>query len=166
MIDIKEIKAGDIMLIGSKKGLVPKTIRYFTGCKYNHAGIVVDYLGDLYMLEAQERGFHPSNRLDNWLEEKEKKGDTLLFLRAKEPIDIRKVYLNLSEMVGAGYEFSNLVFFQLIKAATGKYMGSRDSKRVICSEAVAYAYPQFFDEPFSTTPEEIFNNPHFSDVFV
>jgi hypothetical protein len=161
---MKEIRAGDVMLIGTAKGFVPKAIRYFTKCKYNHAGIVVDYLGDLYMLEAQERGFHPSNRLDNWLTEKKKNKDNVLFIRPKRIFFLKDVYVNLSKMVGANYEFTNLVFFQLIKAMTGIYFGSRDSKTVICSEAVAYAYPELFEEPFSTTPEEIYENPEFFEV--
>ena len=164
MIDIKDIKAGDVMLIGSNEGLVPKVIRYFTKCKYNHAGIVVEYLGDLYMLEAQERGFHPSDRLDNWMKTKKERGDSVLFLRPNRIFFLKDVYANLSKMVGAGYEFANLVFFQFIKAIFGVYFGTKDSKRVICSEAVAYAYPELFEEPFSTTPEEIFDNPEFYEV--
>ena len=163
-MNIKDIKAGDVMLIGSNEGFIPEVIRYFTKCKYNHAGIVVEYLGELYMLEAQERGFHPSKQLDDWIKEKKDRKDSVLFIRPKKIFFIKDVYANLQGMVGAGYEFANLVFFQLIKAIFGVYFGTKDSKRVICSEAVAYAYPELFEEPFSTTPEEIYENPDFTEV--
>ena len=160
----KEVKPLDIVLLGSKKGFVPKAIRLFRKSTYNHAGIVAEYLGELYIVEAQERGFHPTKTVEEWIKEKKEKGDKVVFLRASKPFDLNLGYSRLKSMVGAGYEFFNLTFYQVIKALTGKWYGTKDSKRVICSEAVAWVYEEYFEEPFSTTPDEIYENPDFTEV--
>jgi hypothetical protein len=151
----------DLVFLGNKKGFLPKAIRFITGFEYNHVGIVVKYLDKLYVLEAKARGFHPTLSLDNWIKEKSERGDRVAILRDKNNSSKEAVYGRLEKIAGNNYEFLNLLFFQIIKIVTGRWLGSKDSSTVICSEAVAYAYKDYFDNPYEATPVEIFYNDNF-----
>lgn len=157
------IKPFDVLLLSSK-GFVPKAIQFFTKFEYNHVAIVIPYANELYVVEAQERGFHPSKTLTNWLEEKNKKGNCVAVLRSKKELDEQVMYTRFKNLVGANYEFVNLVFFQLIKVFTHKWFGSKDNKTVICSEAIAWIYEDYFEKPYQVTPKEIFKNENFEVV--
>lgn len=154
------IKPLDIVLLSSG-GLIPRLIKRFTKFEYNHAGIVIEHLGKLYICEAQERGFNPTHELEAWKKLKDERGDSYIFLRPKEPFDKALGYDRLDSLIGAGYEFLNLTFYQLVRIFTGKYIGPKSDKRVICSEAVAHVYKDYFDKPYLVTPKEIYDNENF-----
>jgi len=151
-----EIKPLDIILVGTKKGFVPWAIKKFTKCKYNHAAIVAECLDELWVYEAQAKGFYPTKRLDQWIMDHEKNGDYLCFMDSKETLlEKRKGFQRISRLIGKNYEFLNLTLFQLSRIFFSKFPGPKNNNQVICSEAVAYVYQEYFPKHYQTTPKEL-----------
>lgn len=159
-----DFKEGQVILVNTKKGFIANTIKWFTKCKYNHVAIITEYLGELFITEAVAKGFVPTMSLEAYLKEiEEKKDKEILILEpyAFYTQHIQVTYNRLKQVANKGYEFLNLTLFQIIKQLTGKWIGTKDSKRVICSEAVAYAFPMIFPEPWKVDPQDFFVSPRF-----
>lgn len=160
-------KAGQVILVHTKKGFVPKSIQLFTKCKYNHVAIITEYLGELFITEAVAKGFVPTMSLEEYLYEIDRKKEKEIIVL--EPIQeyaqhIQVTYNRLKQIANKGYEFLNLTVYQLVKQLTGKWIGSKNSKRVICSEAVAYAFPSIFSDYYKIDPEDFYNCPKFDQL--
>ena len=159
-----DIQEGDIILVHSKKGFVPKAIRYFTKCHYNHAAMVIKAMGELYVLEAVENGFILTQTLKEYLKETPKKREILI----KRPhnqswISIQDAYKRISIIIGHKYDFKSLLFSQLIWQLTkeNNWKGKKDikaAKRIYCSEACAFAYSHLFPEWWTVAPVDLFDS--------
>ena len=155
-------KAGDIILVHTQKGFVPKGIRYFTKCYYNHAAIVIKAMGELCVLEAIGRGFMITQTLEEYIKESPGKRN-IAFYRPKEHIGISSVNDRLKDIIGHPYDYKSLLVSQLIKQVSkkDKWEGpenARAMKNIYCSEACAYAYPTIFPEWWSVAPSDIFES--------
>jgi len=155
-----ELKPLDIILIGGDN-LIGKIIRKITKCEYSHVGIIIEHLGELYVCEAKAKGFYPTQPIVEWFDTHP---GSVKVLRAKMEMPKKVGYQRLADLMGKGYEFKNLLFFQLIKEITGKWFGSKDSKRLICSEAIAWVYKEYFKKPYLVTPKIILNSDKFREV--
>ena len=153
------IKALDIGLVGTKKGIVPWLIKKATGCKYNHAVIVAECLDELWVYEAREKGFYPTKPLHRWVYENEEKGNLMCFMSPKKLVLSKKIgFQRISNLIGKNYEFLNLTLFQLFRILFSKFPGPKNNNQVICSEAVAKVYEEIFPDNYQTTPKEIFES--------
>lgn len=166
-----DIQEGDIILIHTKKGFVPKGIRFFTKCHYNHSAIVVMSMGELCILEAIERGLMITKTLEQYLEETPRKRE-IVVLRPKLGFKVKKhtLYSRLKDIIGRPYDFKSLLYSQLIQQITKKYRwkGARNmkaSKHIYCSEACAYAYPKIFPNWWAISPADIFKSDKFDHLF-
>ena len=164
-----DIKEGDIILVHTKKGFIPKGIRYFTKCHYNHSAIVVRAFRTLCVLESVGRGFMITKTLEEYIEETPEKRE-ILALRAIEKLDKPNFYNRIKDILGHPYDFKSLLYSQLIQQLTKRYIwkGARNvkaSKRVYCSEACAYVYPEIFPNWWAVAPVDIYNEKRFKEVF-
>jgi len=162
--EIHDIQEGDIILVHSKKGFIPKAIRYFTKCHYNHAAMVIKAMGELAVIEAVENGFIITQSLDQYVKETPEKREILV----KRPImqhfsSIQSAYFNIFNIIGNKYDFKSLLFSQLIWQITKekKWKGKKDikaAKRIYCSEACAFAYKDLFPEWWTVAPVDLFKS--------
>ena len=151
-------------------------IRILTKCYYNHAALVVEYLGTLYIAEAVANGFVVTERLDKYMSEL---GDVreIAVLRSKPNFGytVETVYNNITAVVDKPYAYGTLLFTQVVYLLTQKMFGkgwwtgknNEDDKRTIeCSEVIANAYNTFFTGTIArTTPADIWNCPNFDVIF-
>jgi hypothetical protein len=138
-----KIQTGDILLYSSK-GFIGKAIQFFTRSKVNHVSIAIEIWGEMYVYESIEKGFVPVKLEDSI------KGKDIFVLKPDFKVDKKAISLLTTSMAGHHrYDFASLLFFQVIYQVTkrvagkGLWIGRKDanaSKRLYCSEAVAYIY--------------------------
>lgn len=164
MINLEKVQKHDVVLVSSKS-LIGRAIQKATKFDYNHVAIVIELNHELFIAEAVSSGFRPTFTLNEYIEIANKKGKKLLFLRSKSIIPNDKtIGERVNELMNKKYEFVNLVFFQLVKQITKKWIGTKNTNRVICSEAVAYCYQEFFPAYYKTEPEEFYYSDDFRQV--
>lgn len=161
-------QAGQVILVNTtKKKFHTWAIKKFTKCKYNHVAIITEYLGELFVTEAVAKGFVPTMPLEEYLYEidTKKEKEILILEPVKEYAQhIKVTYKRLRQIANKGYEFLNLTLYQIIYQTTGKWIGTKNANRVICSEAVAYAFPSIFSESYRIDPEDFYNCPKFDQL--
>lgn len=167
-----DIQEGDIILVHSKKGFIPKAIRYFTKCHYNHAALVVEGLGGkLYVLEAVENGFILTKSLDKYIAETPRVREILVKRPYYQTFDkVREFYNRIDQIIGNKYDFKSLLFSQLIWQVTNKkkWKGKKDikaAKRIYCSEACAFAYPSLFPSWWNIAPSDLYESDKLQTTF-
>lgn len=163
------IKEGDIILVHTKKGFIPKGIRFFTKCFYNHSAIVVKSMGELCILEATERGVLVTGTLNAYLKDTPKKRHILVLRPSSVNGGIDQVYERLKNIVGNPYDFKSLLYSQLINQLSIKYRwkgktGPKAAKRMYCSEVCAYAYLSLFPEWWSVAPVDLYESKKLEEV--
>jgi hypothetical protein len=164
-VDITFIQPGYILLYRSEK-LLSKIIRFLQKCPYHHSGIVIELWGELFVAESKTHGLSV-NRLHDSI-----RRSKIMVLKPKfeyDPIQINKFVVPI--LGKHKYDIMSLLFYQFIYLITGKWIGRRDehaSKRLYCSEFVAYVFHSLFNvfhDWYKTNPRMIFENPNF-DHFV
>lgn len=134
---IEELKTGDILLYRSK-GVLPWLIRLFTNSHVNHAAICVEIWGEMFVAESESKGF-VLNKIGDSV-----RGSEIWVMRYIKPIDYKSFAVRIASMLGKHrYDFASLLFFQVWYSLTGEWVGKNDkhaSKRLYCSEAIAYIY--------------------------
>ena len=160
MANKNELKPLDVILIGGDN-LIGKVIRKITKCEYSHVGIIIEHLGELYVCEAKAKGFYPTKPVREWFLTHPGR---VKVLRAKMEMSKKVGYERLGRLIGNPYEFTNLVVYQLINEYTGKWIGTKGSKKLICSEAIAWVYKEYFDKPYLVTPKIILNSDKFREI--
>ena len=165
----EDIKPGDILLVHTKKGFVPRAIRYFTKCYYNHAAIVVEAMGELCVLEAVGRGFMITKTYEEYRSESPKKRNYIVMRTKKDvPFNLKDVNTRLKNIIGHPYDYKSLLYSQLINQVTSEWKGVRDikaEKRIYCSEACAYAYHHLFPRWWRIAPVDIYNHEGLETVY-
>jgi len=158
---IEELRTGDILLYRSK-GFLPKAIRFFTRGKFNHVSIAVEFWGEMFVAESESKGFVPNKVRESI------KGSDVWVMRYLQPINQRSFAMRITGMLGKHrYDFASLLLFQVWYALTGEWIGKKDkhaSKRLYCSEAIAYIYAnEVFEmtEWWKYNPQMIWDEPGF-----
>jgi hypothetical protein len=141
------VKELSIILVHKKKidsfdSIPAPFIQIATKCYYNHVAIVAMYLGELWILEANSKGFVPFMSLENYRNRIGYKIE-IAVLDPVKTYDEKEVYARLREISGKGYDYWSLIWFQLLYIITGKWKGHTGEyakDKVYCSEAIAYAF--------------------------
>lgn len=159
---IHDLKTGDILLYRSNH-LLAKAIRFFTNGKVNHASICVIISDEIFVAESEKEGFVLNKLADSI------KGRKILVMRYSASVAEKKLAMRVMSMIGKHrYDFASLLFFQAWYAITGNWIGRRDkhaSKRLYCSEAIAYIYNEevgIMNEWWKYNPQMIFEEPGFT----
>lgn len=134
MLGIKEY---DVIMVQSK-GFVQSIIRAATKSEFNHCAIVVKIKGVFMIAEAVYGGFRITKTLQSYIDES-KEGDRKIKVIRNPNVPL-SAGSRFTSLLNKKYEYVNLVFFQLRKAVTGKYKGTTNIDRVICSEACGFIH--------------------------
>lgn len=151
--------------------LLSRTIRWFTRSKVSHSLITFrdETLDKVFVMEANGRGF----MLVPWA--KWRTGNTMI---ARYRIDIEpelqlESLRSLANMLGAEYDYKSLLAFVLRRFASRMKNPLDDSKKLICSEAVAkflhgtlHDDMKVFREYGTWTPEDLLEEVRRRNVFV
>lgn len=174
-----KLKTGDILLVNTNSW-IGKTIAWFQGNSYHHAGIIMRDGDNVWVFEAIETGM-AFTEFSEYQRNKKNKGYELLILRPKSDIwssvsdyHFRQFCLPLTQI---RYEFKNLLGFQAIRYLSEKLFGlniwigrsSKKSKRAfICSELVMFIYNiyhGFFEDNWHKgSPNDIYNHNYFNHI--
>lgn len=131
-IPLPKLKQGDILLYRDGNSPITKLIRLFTTSDYNHASI---YLGNNYVAESLARGF--SIRKYEDMNYSLNHGVDVFRFRRKN-FDSKKVKFYVLKYLGRKYGFIDLL--KIVLNILTKITFKKESKRLICSEAVALVY--------------------------
>jgi len=125
------MKDWDIILVKNTKGNIFQRvywwlIRYFTKSNYNHAQLVRDFNGKLYICESGTTGFRVTKTLDKWwMEQEERERD---FIVIDIPTYSRKRF---DEILGNKYDAGYWTYL------TKKFS---DMKTSNCFQSIAYIF--------------------------
>ena len=180
-INSSEIQVGDIGLVDSYS-LLARMIKFFMKvyCKllrlpvrkfYNHAFLVVDIWGTMYVAEALGKGITVTPWESTWY----KGSSRVKILRPKKELgeqekkDLSRIAVTYA-LQPTRYDFLNFIL-QIILILTGKWIGPKGKKarkRLYCSEAAATwineVRPGTFKAPEATNPLDIDLNENFYPV--
>ena len=136
----------------------------FTKSYYNHVGVVVRNWDVPCLNEAVETGVNAvplSDRL--------KKSDVKILRPKIVYMDERQMAVRANSKIGhTGYDFSGLLFYQLIYQLTGHWLGHTGvhaEGRMYCGEYAAWCYVALFSNYWKTTPADIERSSDFNVVF-
>jgi hypothetical protein len=143
--NISDVKELSIILVHKNKidsfdSIPAPFIQIATRCYYNHVAITAMYLGELWIIEANSKGFVPYMSWDNYQNRIGSKIEIAVLERI-EPINKINAYKRMREISGKGYDYWSLIWFQLLFIITGKWTGHTGDyakEKVYCSEAGAY----------------------------
>ena len=170
-----EIKRYDVLLthrkpynLSPESWLLAPGIQYFIGCFYNHADIVLEVEGKLWVCGAIAGGFMPHTPLDKWLEQWPVRREFAV-MRAKE-FEPSRLRMRLHAIGGAGYDWNATLWDGFWSAFYRKFFGKpykwnakkMNQDKVNCSEAILFG----FDRPdsFKGTPRDIYEDDFFVTI--
>lgn len=114
-------------------------IRLFTGVRYNHAGVVVENWGTLFINEALGNGIR-ARPLKKYLH---RPSSSYLILRPKNPYFNERFFaVTANDLLGTKYGFKD-IFYQAWYRVTGVWHGRTEAKAanaMVCTEYVAYLH--------------------------
>jgi hypothetical protein len=156
---MKQLETGDVLCCQGKS-LISKAIKFFTGSKITHTGIVLNLDGKIFIAESQKEGFNLI-QYDNW---KKKFNYDYIAFRPNEEYDKLVIEGNIFKKLGTvPYDF-NLFIFRYPKKIIKEIFIKKDidiksvdneDKREICSESVANILG--WDEPQNYVPIDVYN---------
>ena len=168
-MNLKDFKTGDIILFHTQvKWYSPISwlswqIRFFTKCRYNHVGVVISNWHQPFLNEAIETGVISIPIKDRL------SGCDIRVIRYVNPIAEIDFAIKANDKLGhTGYDFSGLLFYQLIYQLTGHWLGHTGKAaegRMYCGEYCAYLYPTIFEYWWKTAPSDIHNSREFTTLF-
>ena len=125
------MKDWDIILVKNTRGNILqraywKLIRYFTKSNYNHAQLVRDFNGKLYICESEVSGFRVTKTLDKWWMEQEEKDREFIVIDI--PTYSKKRF---EEVLGNKYDAGYLTYL------TKKFSSMLSSN---CFQTIAYIF--------------------------
>lgn len=138
-------------------------IRLFADIKYNHVGIVVENWEVPFINEAVFKGVIP-------IEAKSRlKGKHVRIAEVETDMLERQIAVRANSKLGrTGYDFSGLLFHQLILQLFGVWIGRKGEKagkKMYCYEYVAWIYEEYFPEWWSINPKFIWGHPEVKIIF-
>lgn len=139
-------------------------IRKIAKIEYNHVGIICKINGELFLAEAINKGFMPTN-----LEEKLKTDKHIkdwCVLRPVYEFDKFKLNKECISLLGNKYDYKGLLWNQLILNLFGIWIGRKNNQqdKLYCYEAVFYLHRQVFPKWWMMRPEKLFNNKNFEKL--
>lgn len=170
-MNYSEFQTGDIILFHTPiKWYNPLTwitpiIRFLTKSYYNHVGVVVCNWGVPFLNEAIETGVITIPLKDRL------SGKNIRVIRhgSGGVKSERGFAIEANDKLGhTGYDFSGLLFYQLIFQLTGCWFGhtgKHAEDRMYCGEYVAYLYRYIFEKYWLTAPSVIDSSKEFSTIF-
>jgi len=168
-----DVRTGDIVLFRTPFKLwkpaswLSALIRYFAKIKYNHVGVVVSNWNVPFVNEALGRGVIPSPFKDRVI------GVQVKILRPNFYLadGFEKAFATKanSKLGITGYDFSGLLFFQLVYQIFGVWIGTKNKKRaekrMYCYEYVGWCYSNLFPDWWKINPAKISDIANFSSLF-
>jgi hypothetical protein len=131
------MKDWSIILVKNTKGNVLQVvywwlIRYFTKSNYNHAQLVRDFNGKLYICESEVSGFRVTKTLEKWYLEQETKKREFLVINLEKPSIAR-----FNEILGNRYDLGYWTYL------TKKFSSMKTSN---CFQSISYifAFPKYW----------------------
>lgn len=170
-MELNDFKTGDIILFHTPiKWYNPLTwvtpiIRFLTKNYYNHVGVVVSNWEVPFINEAIETGVITIPLKDRL------NGKDIKVLRHESGLikSEKEFAVKANGKLGhTGYDFSGLLFYQLIFQLTGCWLGhtgKHAEDRMYCGEYVAWNYEHIFEKYWLTAPSDIDNSREFSTMF-
>lgn len=153
-ISIDKIETGDVILVDSS-GILPDSIEWFQGNRFNHAAIAVRSLTNkLYVNEFVNRGGQ-FTKFDKYYKEYIDNKIDLIILKPVVNFFNKKDYNKFIDFLydhnEDRYEFENLLIWQAIKYLSKKifnheiWIGKKTDNTYICGEWVAKCYNYMLD---------------------
>lgn len=139
-------------------------IRVFTGCKYNHAGILVQGLSGTFIVEALGRGVVRS-------EAAARLKDRIICVREPQFYFSHIDFINdSSKHIGkTAYDFYSLIVAQPVYQLTKEriWIGRKNDgyNRFYCSEFCAWVHRNHFPEWSKTSPMDLYEAENLKTVF-
>lgn len=138
-------------------------IRVITGCYWNHVATVGPCLGKLYIFEAIGKGFVPTMKVEDYLNQVGNVRE-IAVMRPKPDLFYtpEEFFEGIDDLINRGYDFKSLLWYQIWYQLTGRWKGKTgdaSSKTIYCSEAIAYGYRRIFPEPWLVYPKKIWEEP-------
>ncbi len=133
-------------------------IRKISKATWSHSAVAIDIWGRTFICEALATGIVVCPIAD-WGE-----GAIVSVSRPKVPVDKKEFSSRAMAYVGhTGYDYSSLLWFQLLYQITGRWMGhtdasSKTTSRFYCSEFVGFLYNKSFPKWYETTPQKCHEN--------
>ena len=178
LIKINEIEIYDVLLthrkvdsISPEAWLLAPSIRYFTDSYYNHVDIVVEVLGEKWVMGAVIGGFVPHTRLEDWLKQYPKRREFSVLRYDWSELKEADIYQHIRQLAGNKYDWNATLGDGFIDAIKSKFFKKehnwrkrqQNNDKVNCSEAIAYV----FDLPnsYQATPKDLFESEVFKNIF-
>ena len=176
------LRTGDVFM-NDTKGFLPDSIDTFQKSTDNHSGLIIknDRLGEISTSEAIGRGV-TRRSLRHYILNKKKKYRSISFYRLNSRYTKKKYYEDVIELQTilhegqTGYDFMNLLFFQLVRFAWYNIFGKKiwigggekkGEKRFICGEWVAYCINKatnLFDKWWQDAPVDVEKSGYFVKI--
>ncbi len=166
-----ELKAGDVLCTATPVGWSPISwlcgaIRKVTGSAWSHCAVVVELWGRLYVAEALATGI-VVRPLADW-----PRDVAVCVMRPVGQVDVPDFCTRAMSKVGhTGYDYSSLLWYQLVYQLTGHWIGRTSASRkaadrLYCSEYVGWLYQTEFPRWWCASPKDVRANvTGFSVVF-
>jgi len=149
------LQTGDV-LVYSKKAIISRLIQIVTRSKFNHIGTVVRENNTIWVYEAIAKSYVRRLLRDSI----EKDCLQVIVKRPNFSFDAFSMITEHDLLLGTKYDTPS-IFFSLLHSLFGGWLGSRNVKRVYCSEAAAYVFNELtglFPDWFKTSPDEFAEN--------
>ena len=143
---------------------IHQKLRFFTKTKFSHAGIIILNWDVPFINEAIPRGIIASPFLDKYT------GHYIRICRPNFSLIEMQVARRANSKIGiTGYDFSSLLWYQLIYQLTGHWFGytteEKASERMYCTEYIGWIYNEIFPKWHETSPVEVEVSDKFITVF-
>lgn len=166
---LEDFKTGDIILFHTKfvwyKPLswLSALIRFFTKSYYNHVGVVVRNWDVPFINEAVETGVHAVPLVDRI------GSHQIRVIRPIKGVDERTFAVRANSKIGhTGYDFSGLLFYQLIFQLTGHWLGHTGVHAegvMYCGEYAGFCHAEYFHNYWKTAPSDENKSEYFFEVY-
>lgn len=125
------MKDWSIILVKNTKGNILQVIywwliRFFTNSNYNHAQLVRDFNGKLYICESEVTGFRVSKPLEQWYLEQNKKQRVYLVINLPNPCNNK-----FNEVLGNKYDLGYWIYL------TKRFSDMKSSN---CFQSISYIF--------------------------
>lgn len=149
------LQTGDVLCY-SKSHWISRMIQILTRSKYNHVGIVERINNRIYVYEAIDIGFVRRPLCQSI----EKDCIEVIIKRPNFVYSKKELISELDKLLGRPYDTAS-IFYQIKHQLFGGWKGSKNTKKLYCSEAVAYVYnvlTGLFKDWYKTSPDDFSEN--------
>jgi hypothetical protein len=155
------LKSGDVLHCSSKRWL-PRLIQWFTKSRINHTALVVNVLGELFIIDSQKDGTN-LRPIEQW----EKKYNYKYIVHRPIAFSPHQLQRAIHKIGSTSYDFASLFLWQPLYIITGKWHGKSKGKaenRMYCSEYVAWVF--MFPGWWKLSPQAVFEYMNDSPFFI